>query len=112
MASPSRCTRFVVPGADGDSGHMIRGSMMIDKIIGIRRLTWRVQPPKQWKKRKREAAGGFEDVLREEISMENLIDRLVEIKSDILSHYDGMDYAEAEAKAAAIDEAIFRIGAK
>ena len=39
--------------------------MMIDKIIGIRRLTWRVQPPKQWKKRKREAAGGFADVLRE-----------------------------------------------
>ena len=38
---------------------------MIDKIIGIRRLAWRVQPPKQWKKRKREAAGGFADVLME-----------------------------------------------
>lgn len=91
---------------------MIKVSTMINKILSIRRIVWRVQPPKQWKKRKREAAGGFADVLREEISMENLIDRLVEIKSDILSHYDGMDYAEAEAKAAAIDEAILRIGAK
>lgn len=40
-------------------------STMIDKIIGIRRLAWRVQPPKQWKKRRREVPGGFEDVLRE-----------------------------------------------
>lgn len=44
--------------------------------------------------------------------MENLIDKLKEIKSDILNRYDGMDYADAEAKAAAIDEAILRIGAK
>ena len=41
------------------------GAVMINKILGIRRLAWRVQPPKQWKKRKREAAGGFADVLRE-----------------------------------------------
>ena len=47
-----------------------------------------------------------------EISMENLIYKLEEIKSDILQRYDGMDYAEAEAKAAAIDEAIERIEAQ
>lgn len=44
--------------------------------------------------------------------MENLIYKLEEIKSDILQRYDGMDYAEAEAKAAAIDEAIKRIEAQ
>ena len=70
MASQSRCIRFVVPGADRGSGHMIRGSMMIDKIIGIRRLAWRVQPPKQWKKRKQRVAGGFDDVLRETMQNE------------------------------------------
>lgn len=42
---------------------------MINKILGIRRLAWRVQPPKQWKKRKREAAGGFADVLRDELEV-------------------------------------------
>ena len=43
---------------------------MINKIIGIRRLAWRVQPPKQWKKRKQRVAGGFEDVLRETMQNE------------------------------------------
>ena len=38
--------------------------------------------------------------------MGNLIDKLKEIKNDILNRYDGMDYAEAEDKAATIDEAI------
>ena len=42
--------------------------------------------------------------------MENLIYKLEEIKSDILQRYDGMNYEEAEKKAAAIDEAIKRIG--
>ena len=65
MASQSRCIRFVAPSADSSSGHMIKGSTMIDKIIGIRRLAWRAQPPKQWKKRKQRVAGGFENVLRE-----------------------------------------------
>ena len=46
------------------------GEVMINKILSISRLAWRVQPPKQWKKRKREAAGGFEDVLRETIKSE------------------------------------------
>ena len=41
---------------------------MIDKIIGIRRLAWRVQPPKQWRKNKKPQGGdGFDDVLREEL---------------------------------------------
>ena len=44
---------------------------MIDKIIGIRRLAWRVQPPKQWKKNKKPQGGdGFDDVLREELMSE------------------------------------------
>ena len=43
---------------------------MIDKILGIRRLAWRVQPPKQWKKREQRVAGGFEDVLRETMQNE------------------------------------------
>ena len=70
MASQSRCTRFVVPGAARGSGHMIKGSTMIDKIIGIRRLAWRVQPPKQWRKNKKPRCGdGFDDVLREELEV-------------------------------------------
>ena len=67
MVNLLKCINCNAHDAGGDSGHMIRGSTMIDKIIGIRRLAWRVQPPKQWKKRKREAAGGFADVLREEL---------------------------------------------
>ena len=86
---------------------------MINKIIGIRRIGWRVQPPKQWRKNKKSHdSDGFDDVLKGEISMENLIYKLEEIKSDILQRYDGMDYAEAEARAAAIDEAIKRIEAQ
>ena len=43
---------------------------MIDKIIGIRRLAWRVQPPKQWKKNKKPRCGeGFDDVLNEELEV-------------------------------------------
>ena len=43
---------------------------MIDKIIGIRRLAWRVQPPKQWRKNKKPRCGdGFDDVLREELEV-------------------------------------------
>ena len=38
--------------------------------------------------------------------MGNLIDKIKEIKNDILNRYDGIDYAEAEDKAATIDEAI------
>ena len=87
--------------------------MVIDKILGIRRIGWRVQPPKQWRKNKKSHdSDGFDDVLKGEISMENLIYKLEEIKSDILQRYDGMDYADAEAKAAAIDEAIERIEAQ
>ena len=68
MASQSRCIRFVAPDAGGDSGHMIRGSTMIDKIIGIRRIGWRVQPPKQWRKNKKpHDSGGFDNVLNEEL---------------------------------------------
>ena len=49
---------------------MIKVRTMIDKILGIRRLAWRVQPPKQWKKREQRVAGGFEDVLRETMQNE------------------------------------------
>jgi hypothetical protein len=46
---------------------MIRGSTMIDKIISIRRIGWRVQPPKQWRKNKKPQGGdGFEKYLEEE----------------------------------------------
>ena len=86
---------------------------MINKILSIRRIGWLIQPPKQWRKNKKAQGGdGFDDVLKGEISMENLIYKLEEIKSDILQRYDGMDYADAEAKAAAIDEAIERIEAQ
>ena len=86
---------------------------MINKIIGIRRIGWRIHPPRHWRKNKNpQCSDGFDDVLKGEISMENLIYKLEEIKSDILQRYDGMDYAEAEAKAAAIDEAIKRIEAQ
>ena len=41
---------------------------MINKILGIRRIGWRIQPPKQWRKNKKPRCGdGFYDVLREEL---------------------------------------------
>ena len=43
---------------------------MINKIIGIRRIGWRVQPPKQWRKNKKPQGGdGFDDVLNEELEV-------------------------------------------
>lgn len=41
------------------------GAVMINKILSISRIGWRVQPPKQWKKHRKLPAGGFADVLRE-----------------------------------------------
>ena len=44
---------------------------MINKILRIRRIEWRIQPPKQWRKNKKPQGGdGFDDVLREELMSE------------------------------------------
>lgn len=43
---------------------------MINKILSIRRIGWRVQPPKQWRKNKKSHDGdGFDDVLMEELEV-------------------------------------------
>lgn len=39
---------------------------MINKILGISRIGWRVQPPKKWRKNKKPQGGdGFEKYLEE-----------------------------------------------
>ena len=44
------------------------GEVMINKILSIRRLAWRVQPPKQWRENKKPQGGdGFDYVLNEEL---------------------------------------------
>ena len=46
------------------------GGMMINKILGIRRIGWRVQPPKHWRKNKKSHDGdGFDDVLNDELKV-------------------------------------------
>ena len=72
MVNLLKCINCNAHDAGGDSGHMIRGSTMIDKIIGIRRLAWRVQPPKHWRKNKKPRCGdGFDKFLEEAEHGEN-----------------------------------------
>lgn len=43
---------------------------MINKILGISRIGWRIQPPKQWRKNKKSHDGdGFDYVLNEELKV-------------------------------------------
>ena len=47
------------------------GAVMINKILRIRRIGWRIQPPRYWRKNKKPQGGdGFDDVLREELMSE------------------------------------------
>ena len=46
------------------------GEVMINKILSIRRIEWRIQPPKQWRKNKKPQGGdGFDNVLNEELEV-------------------------------------------
>ena len=46
------------------------GEVMINKILSIRRIGWRIQPPRHWQKNKKPQGGdGFDNVLNEELEV-------------------------------------------
>ena len=55
-------------GAHGATKRSGYGAVMINKILGIRRIGWRIQPIRHWRENKKPRCGdGFDNVLNDEL---------------------------------------------